>query len=231
MNSVLWSVTLSILVYLAFFYLQKKTKLTILNPLFFASATIIIFLIVFKIDYAVYKEGSSFITFLIAPATVSLAIPLYEKLPLLKKHYKAILLTIVSGVISHGIIIGFMTILLKSSNELIATFIPKSVTTPIAKEISLSLGGIEELTIAIVIITGIFGSIIAPYIYKLLKVENTIAIGLSLGISAHAVGTSKAIELGEEEASMSTLALILTGILTVVFSPLFYHIIVSILSH
>ena len=160
---------------------------------------------------------------------MSLAIPLYEKLPLLKKHYKTILLTITTGVITHAIIIGLMAFVLNISHELIATFIPKSVTTPIAKEISLALGGIEELTIAIVIITGIFGSIIAPYIFKILKVENSIAIGLSLGISAHAIGTSKAIELGEEEASMSTLALILTGILTVVLSPLFYKIIVSII--
>ena len=228
MSNILWAITLTLITYLMFFYIQKKTKLMILNPLFFTSVFIIIFLVIFKIDYNVYKEGSSFITFLIGPATVSLAIPLYEKLPLLKKHYKTILLTITTGVLSHAIIIGFMAFFLKISNELIATFIPKSVTTPIAKEISLALGGIEELTIAIVIITGIFGSIIAPYIFKILKVENSVAIGLSLGISAHAIGTSKAIELGEEEASMSTLALILTGILTVVLSPLFYKIIVSI---
>ena len=228
MSDILWTITLTLVVYLMFFYIQKKTKLMILNPLFFTSVFIIIFLVIFKIDYNVYKEGSSFITFLIGPATVSLAIPLYEKLPLLKKHYKTILLTITTGVLSHAIIIGFMAFVLNISHELIATFIPKSVTTPIAKEISLALGGIEELTIAIVIITGIFGSIIAPYIFKILKVESSIAIGLSLGISAHAIGTSKAIELGEEEASMSTLALILTGILTVVLSPLFYKIIVSI---
>ena len=229
MSDILWTITLTLVVYLMFFYIQKKTKLMILNPLFFTSVFIIICLVIFKIDYNVYKEGSSFITFLIGPATVSLAIPLYEKLPLLKKHYKTILLTITTGVITHAIIIGLMAFVLNISHELIATFIPKSVTTPIAKEISLALGGIEELTIAIVIITGIFGSIIAPYIFKILKVENSIAIGLSLGISAHAIGTSKAIELGEEEASMSTLALILTGILTVVLSPLFYKIIVSII--
>ncbi len=229
MSDILWTITLTLVVYLMFFYIQKKTKLMILNPLFFTSVFIIICLVIFKIDYNVYKEGSSFITFLIGPATVSLAIPLYEKLPLLKKHYKTILLTITTGVITHAIIIALMAFVLNISHELIATFIPKSVTTPIAKEISLALGGIEELTIAIVIITGIFGSIIAPYIFKILKVENSIAIGLSLGISAHAIGTSKAIELGEEEASMSTLALILTGILTVVLSPLFYKIIVSII--
>ncbi|NLK12161.1 MAG: LrgB family protein, partial [Candidatus Phytoplasma sp.] len=120
MSNILWAITLTLITYLMFFYIQKKTKLMILNPLFFTSVFIIIFLVIFKIDYNVYKEGSSFITFLIGPATVSLAIPLYEKLPLLKKHYKTILLTITTGVLSHAIIIGFMAFVLNISHELIA---------------------------------------------------------------------------------------------------------------
>ncbi|VEU80836.1 Inner membrane protein yohK [Haploplasma axanthum] len=187
-----------------------------------------IILIVFKIDYHRYKTGASFITFLIGPATVSLAVPLYQNLELLKKNWKIVLLTIFSGVIVHALVIGVLAVILRLSDAMVATVVPKSVTTAIALDISKGLSGIENLTVAIVIITGILGAVVSPFIFKVFKINSPIAQGLSLGSAAHAVGTSRAAELGEVHASMATLSLIITGITTVIISPLVYNIIVSL---
>lgn len=231
MNDTLWTLVLTLGVYTACFWLQKKTKKSILNPLLMSSIVIMIFLLLTRIPYETYKQGTKFITFLIGPATVSLAIPLYEQLPVLKKHWKVILGAILSGVLVHAIVIGLIVFAFQSSLEMMATVLPKSVTTPIAVEITKSLGGLENLTAGIVIVTGIFGAVISPYIFKLLHIKNPIAIGLALGSSSHAVGTSRAAELGEVETSMATISLVLTGVLTVVSAPLVYFILSLILPH
>ncbi|WP_026391093.1 LrgB family protein [Haploplasma axanthum] len=228
MNDITWSITITFGIYLLCTFIQKKTKLSVLNPLLISSIFIMIILIVFKIDYHRYKTGASFITFLIGPATVSLAVPLYQNLELLKKNWKIVLLTIFSGVIVHALVIGVLAVILRLSDAMVATVVPKSVTTAIALDISKGLSGIENLTVAIVIITGILGAVVSPFIFKVFKINSPIAQGLSLGSAAHAVGTSRAAELGEVHASMATLSLIITGITTVIISPLVYNIIVSL---
>lgn len=230
MNDLTWALLITIGVYGLFQWIQKKTKQTYLNPLLLSSAVLIAILLIFRIDYERYQKSTEFITFLIAPATVSLAIPLYENLKVLKKDWKIIMITILVGVFAHALVIGGLSLMLKLTPELIATFIPKSVTTPIAKDVSESLGGIKYLTVAIVIITGILGSVISPFVFKVLNIESPVARGLSLGSSAHAVGTAKASELGEIEASMATLSLIITGILTVILSPFVYQIIIYLMN-
>ncbi|WP_026391941.1 LrgB family protein [Haploplasma modicum] len=228
MNNIIWSLTLTIGVYLLFYFIQQKYKLGFLNPLLFSSIFIIIFLIVTNIEYDTYKEGTRFISFLIAPATVSLAVPLYKNLHLVKKYYKVIISSILSGIIAHAIVLTLLFMLFSSSHEMVATFIPKSLTTAIAIDVSKSLGGIENLTVAVVIVTGILGAAIAPIMAKLLKIENNIAIGLALGTSAHALGTAKAMDFGEDAVSMSSLSLILTGIVTALIAPLIFNLITLI---
>lgn len=226
MNSIIWGITLTLSMYLLIYIVQKKTNIKIINPLLISSILIIVIILIFKLDLKEYNDGTKFITFLIGPATVSLALPLYENIHLLKKHYKIIILTIFSGIIVHAVSIGILAVLLKLDNEMIATFVPKSVTTAIAKDISASLSGNVSITVVIVILTGILGSIIAPYIFKLFNVNNPLGRGLSLGISAHVVGTSKAVDYGVEDQALSTISLILTGIVTLILSPVIYNIII-----
>ncbi|MDN6196061.1 MAG: LrgB family protein, partial [Atopostipes suicloacalis] len=127
---------------------------------------------------------------------------------------------IISGVLLHTIIIIALSLILKLDAEMIGTLIPKSITTAIAISVSDSLGGIVSLTVALVIVTGIIGTVLAPLVFKLAKIEHPIAQGVALGSSAHALGTTKAIELGEIQGAMSSLSLVVTGIVTVIFIPL-----------
>lgn len=229
MDNILWTFLLTLTVYLLLNLLQRKTKLALLNPLLFSSIAIILFLLLFKIDYSKYEEGTKFITFLIKPATVSLAIPLYQNLILLKDHFKKILITIFIGVITHASLILLFAYMFNLNNELIATFIPKSLTTAVAVGVSESLGGLVYITISVVILTGIIGLSVSDFIFKLFNINSPIAKGLSLGISSHAIGTSKASTYGATEASMATLSLILTSIITVLLSPSIYQLILFIL--
>ncbi len=224
----LFGVVLTLGVYFSAQKLQEKTNFALLNPLLISSIFIIILLSVTNIDYDSFNKGGSFLTMLIGPATVALAIPLYKNLDLLKKHYRVILVSTLSGVIAHAILIGLFTFILNLSPEMIATMIPKSVTTAIAIDISNQLGGITTLTISVVIVTGILGAALAPILNKFFKINSPIAQGLALGTSAHAVGTSKAVEMGEMEGTMSSLALIITGITTVLLAPVTQAIIHSL---
>lgn len=225
MSNMLIYMTLTLGIFIVFSCIQQKFKLTILNPLLLTSIVIMIILLVGEIPYESYKEETSFITFLIGPATVSLAVPLYENLDVLKKHWKIVLITILVGVVGHALSIGILSIVLGLSDVLAATFIPKSVTTAIAIGISESLGGIKYLTVAIVILTGIIAAMLGPIIFKIFKIDNPIARGLALGSSGHVLGTSKALEYSDLDGSLSTLSLVLTGLITVATSPLTLEII------
>lgn len=225
MSNMLIYMTLTLGIFIVFSCIQQKFKLTILNPLLLTSIVIMIILLVGEIPYESYKEETSFITFLIGPATVSLAVPLYENLDVLKKHWKIVLITILVGVIGHALSIGILSIVLGLSDVLAATFIPKSVTTAIAIGISESLGGIKYLTVAIVILTGIIAAMLGPIIFKIFKIDNPIARGLALGSSGHVLGTSKALEYSDLDGSLSTLSLVLTGLITVATAPLTLEII------
>lgn len=220
MTSPLFGITLSLLVYVIIQKIQNKTKISILNPLLFSGIVIIMTLTLFKIPFEQFNEGGKLITALIGPATVSLAIPLYKNLDLLKKKIKTISIGITSAVLIHALTILILSLLLSLNQELAISLIPKSITTPFAKDLSETLGGIPAITISVVIVTGIFGAALSPLLNKTFKIKNTIAKGLALGSSAHAVGTSKAIENSEEEGAFSSIALILTGLGTVLIAPL-----------
>lgn len=215
-----FGVIISILIYFLSLKIYKKTKVTLLNPLLLSIVIIISLLSLLKIPYKYYSKGGDLIFFFLSPATVILALPLYKKIEELKRYTFEILIGITIGSltgISSVIILGKI---LKLESKEIISLVPKSITTPIGVELSEKLGGQSELTILSIVITGITGAVIAPVILKIFKIENKIARGVAIGTSAHAVGTSKALEIGELEGAMSGLSIGIAGLITVLLSPI-----------
>lgn len=220
-NSLFFGVAISIAAYYCGNLLKNKFKLAIFNPLLLSIVFIILFLSVFHIDYEVYQAGSKYAEYLLTPATVCLAIPLYQQLNLLKKHKTAIIVGITSGVLASHISILGLCALFHLSHEEYVTLLPKSITTAIGIDLSTELGGYPTITVAIIIITGIIGNMTAPFICKLFKIKEPIAVGLAIGTSSHAMGTAKALEMGEIEGAMSSLSIAVAGLMTVLASALF----------
>lgn len=198
----------------------NRFKWPILNPIFVALILIFIFMEVFDIPTSYYNKGGDILGFFIAPATVCLAIPLYKELGTLKKHYKVILAGALIGSITAILSVIFLGKLLGIQDIILLSFVPKSITTPIGIEVSKLLGGIPAITVFAIMVTGIAGNIFAPFMLKLFRIENAVAKGLGIGISSHAVGTSKAIEMGEVEGAMSALSIVVAGIITIFIAPL-----------
>ena len=204
--------------------------MAIFNPLLIAVLLIIIFLTVFHIDVDTYNKSGEFINMFLGPSTVVLAVPLYKQMDLLKKNAAAILTGIsVGSIIGICMIIG-ISYYLGLDSDIIKSLIPKSVTTPIGIAISSQLGGIVPITVLAVIVTGIMGSIIGPAVCRIFRINNKVAIGVAIGTASHAIGTSKALELGEVEGAMSSLSIGIAGIVTVILAPIIYNILGSILN-
>ena len=211
-------VVLSLLFYYFGIFLKNKFKSSLINPLLISIALTLIFLLVFKIDYASYNNSGKYLSYLLTPATVSLAIPLYMEIERMKKNIKAILISIFVGSITSMTVILIMAFLFRFDHATYITFLPKSITTAIGMSISQELGGIVPITVAAIIVTGIFGNISAEGVLKIAKIEDPVAKGLAIGTSAHAIGTSKAMEIGEVEGAMSSLSIVTAGIITVVLA-------------
>lgn len=218
-NSIYFGAGLSLVCYSLGLVIRKHVPSELCNPLLLASIFVIVILKVFQIDYDVYNNGASHITALMQPATVCLAVPLFKQIQALKKNIGAILISIFCGCISHVIVVIGLGMLFGVDHALIASILPKSVTTPIALGISSEIGGIEAVTVIGVVIAGMMGAIVAPTIYKIFKIKEPVAQGLGLGAASHAVGTSKAVELGETQAAMGSLAIVVTGVMTVIIVP------------
>ncbi|AMC93892.1 murein hydrolase effector protein LrgB [Erysipelothrix larvae] len=217
----LFSLTLTFGVYGLVSLVSKRVKSPLFNPLMISSVVIIGMLILVDLPYQTYAQATNILTRLIAPATVCLAIPLYQNTQILKQYIKPILMGCVVGVSVHAVCISILSALFDLNISLIVSLFPKSVTTAIAQDLALSYGGNASITVPIVILTGIFGAAIAPSLLNAINIKHPISKGIGLGTSAHAVGTSKAIELGELEGTMAGLALILSGIITIIIAPLF----------
>lgn len=217
-SSPFFGIVLCIAAYEIGVYINRKTRSAIANPLLIAIAIIIVILKVFNIPLKSFNVGGSIVSMFLAPATAVLAISIYSKLDILKKN----LIPILAGTLVGSIVSMTSAFLLCKAfgldKSLIASMIPKSVTTPIAMEISKQGGGIIPVTVAAVIVTGILGAILAPILIKVFKVDNPVARGVAIGTSSHAVGTSKAIEIGEIEGAMSGIAIGIAGIMTVILS-------------
>lgn len=210
----------------AFLYLlggklkEKQPFNPLFNPLIFSIIVIIIILLVFDIPLKIYETGGQLFSLFITPATVALAIKLEQNIEYFKKYYGAILIGIFTGVIFHTGMIYALALLLRLDQSLVTTLIPKSITTAIAVDVSSALGGIVSLTVAVVVFTGVVGSLVGPIVLRVFNITDPVAQGVALGSSAHAIGTSKAIELGDIQGAMSGLSIVVTGITVVVLAPL-----------
>ena len=217
MSSATVGIVISLLAYEIGLAAQRKWKLAVLNPLLISIVLVIAFLLVFHVDYESYNLSAKYLSYLLTPATVCLAVPLYEQVELLKKNVSAILAGILAGAITSMGCVLVMSLVFHLSHEEYVTLLPKSITTAIGIGISEELGGIVTITVAVIIITGILGNVIADTVFHIFKIKNPLAKGLALGTASHAIGTARAIEMGPVEGAMSSLAVAVAGLLTVVF--------------
>ncbi len=220
-DSAFFGMFLTLACYQAGVLVKKKVKVALATPLLVAVVLIIGILLVFHIDYAAYENGAKYISYFLTPATVSLAIPLYRRLALLKEHPAAIFGGIAAGVLTAMIGIFLMSLAFGLNHEQYVTLLPKSVTTAIGMGVSDKMGGIPALTVVSISVTGVFGTVSAEAICKLFRIREPIAKGLAIGTSAHALGTSKALEIGEVEGAMSSLSIVVAGIMTVLAVQVF----------
>ena len=221
LSSATIGVVISLLAYQLGSYLKKKTNLAVLNPLLISIILVIAFLLIFDIDYDSYNYSAKYLSYLLTPATVSLAIPLYEKLSLLKKHFGAIIISISVGVLTSLVSILLLSMLFGLSYTEYVTLLPKSITTAIGIGISEEFGGYVSITATAIIITGILGNMIGEITCKIFRIKHPISKGLAFGTSSHAIGTTKAMDLGQIEGAMSSLSIVVSGLLTVLLASIF----------
>ncbi len=221
-SSPFFGITISIVAYSIGVWLNKKTKMALINPLLISYVIIIPLLILLNIPLEWYKRGGDIINMFLSPATAVLAITVYRQRKLLKDHILSVIVGSIAGSLTSLLVVYALCRLLLMPDEITVSMLPKSITTPMAIAVSESLGGIEAVTVLAVIITGISGNILGPILIKVFRIKNEIAQGMAMGAASHAVGTSKAIELGEVQGALSSIALVMSGIITVILSLIFF---------
>lgn len=219
-----FALLISLLAFEIGIFINKKTGLAVFNPLMLAIIIVIGLLILLKIPLDDYKKGGDFISLFLTPATVILAVPLYKNISSLKKDYAAIIGGVLAGCITAIASIWLMGKAFGLTQELLASLIPKSITTPLGIELSSQLGGIPSVTVAAIVITGIIGAVLAPTLLKIFRIKDKTAKGIAIGTSSHALGTTKAVELGETEGAMSGLAIGLAGLVTVIVATILFKL-------
>jgi len=220
MSSEHFGFVLSIFIFLLAIQIKLWLGWDFLNPLLLSTIMIVGILLLSDIPYEEYKQGAGLLNYFLTPATVCLAIPLYKQWNLLKNNFKAVILGILAGTLSSIVSILLLGLAFHLPNEHISTLLPKSITTAIGMGISEEMGGYVTLTVAAIVLTGILGSILSDLVFRIFPINHPIAKGLALGTSAHAIGTAKALEMGEVEGAMSSLAIVVAGILTVILVPI-----------
>lgn len=219
-TSPLFGLMISLLAYQAGIIVYRKLKTPFLGPLVVSSGLIILILVLTGIPVENYNIGGSIITFFLGPSVVILAVPLYRNFKLLKANWVAILSGITVGSLAGILTILVMSFMLDLDSLIMISVIPKSVTTPIGLEITKELGGISSITVLSIFTTGLLGAMIYPYVFKLFRIKHPVAKGVALGTAAHALGTAKAVEIGDQEGAMSGLSIGLAGLVTVFLVPL-----------
>lgn len=214
-SSPFFGIALSICTFELGVLIQKKTRCTLLNPLLISVTLCILILEVFHISLKNYRVGGSVISAFLGPATAVLAISVYSQLSLLKKTYIPVIAGTVVGSAVSVSSVYFLCRVFGISDVLTKSMLTKSISTPFALAVSKDIGGICSISVAAVVLTGIFGAVSAPLMIRLFRIKNPVAQGIAIGTCSHAVGTSKAIELGEVQGAMSSIALIMTGLITV----------------
>ena len=223
-DSVFFGVFISVVTYEIGALIKRKWKVAIFNPLLISIALIIVFLILFDVDYDTYDFGAQYLSYFLTPATVALAVPLYEQIEPLKNNWKAIIAGILSGALTSALCVLILSIVMGLDHKQYVTLLPKSITTAIGMGLSEELGGIVTITVAVIVVTGVIGNMFAEQICKLFHITDPVAKGIAIGSSAHAMGTAKAMEMGEIEGAMSSLSIAVSGLLTVVVSLIFAQI-------
>ncbi|MBQ2863645.1 MAG: LrgB family protein [Clostridia bacterium] len=220
-SSAFFGAALSVGAYVLGMAIQKKFKIAIFNPLFISILTVIAVLLGSGISYDTYNASAKYLSYFLTPATVCLAIPLYEQLSLLKKNALAIMLGILSGIISSGLCVLALALIFSLPHEMYVTLLPKSITSAIGMDLSGELGGIPSITVSVIILSGIVGNMFAPLFCRIFGIKHPVAKGIAVGSSSHAIGTAKAIEMGEVEGAMSGLSVAVSGLASVIFINLF----------
>lgn len=220
-NSVFFGVMVTFLSYGLGMTLKRRFKSALLNPLLVSIVIIIGFLLITGVSYDSYAAGSQYISYLLTPATICLALPLYQQWELLKRNYRAVVAGIVAGALSSMTSILALSALLRFGHESYVTFLPKSITTAIGIGVSEELGGYVSVTVVVIVITGVLGNIFAEQALRIMRITEPIAKGIAIGSASHAVGTAKAMEMGPVEGAMSSLSIVVSGILTVIGAPIF----------
>lgn len=218
-----FGIAVSILAFWIGVKLQERLKSVLCNPLLIAIVLIAGLLSVFKIPYESYNAGGAIINMFLAPATACLAVSIYSKIQILKENWLPIVVGCTVGSVTSMGSVYLLCRLFRLDKAMTASLIPKSITTPIAVEVSAAHGGIVPVTVIAVIFTGILGSIFAPLLIRVFQVKDPVAAGLSIGACSHAVGTSRAVQLGETQGAMSGLAIGICGIITVIVSMVFMY--------
>ena len=224
-ESALFGVVLSLAAFQIGVFVRKKTGISFLTPLVTAMAIIIVFLVVTDIDYEAYNEGASILMYFLTPATVCLAVPLYQKMKILKENLAAVLIGIISGVMVSALCNLGLSILFNLDHQMYVTLLPKSITTAIGISVSEEFNGIVAITTAAIVITGNIGGMFAEIIFKVFRIKEPVSKGLSLGTASHVMGTSKALEIGDVVGAMGSLAIAVAGIITVIVLPFFVNIV------
>ena len=220
-HSLFFGSIITIAFYLLGAKLKERLHSPLFNPLLTGVALTICFLLVFDIDYKVYSQSAHCIGYLVTPATICLAMPLYQQIASLKKNFKAILAGVLTSVLTSMLAIWALAIAFCLDHKTYVTLLPKSITTAIGMDVAEILGGYTSIAVAVIITTGIIGNMTGEFICKLLKIKEPIARGIALGCASHAMGTAKAMEMGIVEGAMGSLAIVAAGIITVFIAPIF----------
>jgi lrgB protein len=220
-NSVYFGVLISLGSYVIGMYLKRKTGWGFMNPLLISIILVIACLLITGVSYEEYNADANWLSYLLTPATICLAVPLYQQVELLKKNYKAIISGIAAGVLSSLLTVLVLALLFNFDHATYATFLPKSIITAIGMGVSEELGGFVSITVVVIIISGVLGNIFAEKFLSLLKIDEPIAKGIAIGSASHAIGTAKAMEMGTIEGATSGLSIVVSGILTVIGASLF----------
>lgn len=200
-------------------WLNKKTGQAIFNPLLLGSVFVIVFLSLTQLPFAAYRQSVSFLSYLLLPATVSLAVPLYEQWLPLRKNALAVFCGIGAGSVTSMACVIAMSWILKLDPVLSASLMPKSVTSAIGAEVAVELGGIGSLSGALIILTGIVGNLSAAALCRICGLRDPVARGVAIGTGSHAVGTARALQMGRVEGAVSSLSIAVAGVLTAVLCP------------
>lgn len=215
-GSTYFAILLCVGLYMMGMAIQRRFRYAILNPMLISMGILIVFLVFTGTDYREFEQDVAPLSYLLTPATVSLAIPLYQQLEKLKRNWQAILLGILSGVLASAVSILAMAALFGFSHAEYVSALPKSITTAIGMVMSEELGGYPAITVGLIIVTGMMGNMFGEQLVKLLGLKDPIAKGIAMGTASHAFGTSRALQMGQLEGAMSGLSVAVAGLMTVV---------------